>query len=92
MKLAVTSLLADQLILPVELASSIKVTVHAFVTPQLLPSRLVGLTDQDGGGGGGVCDGLGDRDGEGVGVVPITVSVMLTCALPPLEVILIVAE
>ncbi len=54
MKLAVTSLLADQLILPVELGSSVKVTVHAAVTPQLPPSKVVGLTDQDGGGGGGV--------------------------------------
>ncbi len=91
MKLAVTSLLADQLILPVELGSSIKVTVQGLVIPQLLPFKAVGLTDQSG-GGGGVCEGVGDGDGEGVGVVPITVSVMLTCALPPSEVILIVAE
>ncbi len=117
MKLAVTSLLADQSIFPVEFGSSVRVTVQEVVTPQLFPSKAVGLIDQAGGGGGdglGDGDGVGDGDGDGlgdgdgvsdgdgdgdelgdgddVGVVPITVSVMCTCALPPFEVILIVAE
>ena len=46
---APTSLLAVQAMFPVELASSIRVKVHCADTPQVLESKLVGLTDQVGG-------------------------------------------
>jgi len=61
LKVAPTSLLADQVMLPVELGSSVRVTVHGAVTPQVLESKLVGLTDHAGGT-------TGEGDGEGVGV------------------------
>jgi hypothetical protein len=61
LKVALTSLLADQVMLPVELGSSVRVTVHGAVTPQVLESKLVGLTDHAGGT-------AGEGDGEGVGV------------------------
>ena len=69
-----TLLLAVQVILPEELAASIRVTVHGAVTPQVLESKLTGLTDHIGtvgeGDGDGEGEGEGDGDGEGVGVVP----------------------
>src|SRR5260370_23276022 len=61
LKVAPTSLLADQVMLPVELGSSVRVTVHGAVAPQVLESKLVGLTDHAGGT-------TGEGDGEGVGV------------------------
>ena len=80
LKVALISLLADQVMLPVELGSSVRVTVHGAVTPQVLESKLVGLTDHartTGVGvdvgvdvGVGVGEGVGDGDGEGGGVVP----------------------
>src|SRR5258708_5391326 len=77
-KVAPTSLLADQVILPVELELSVRVTVQDPGTPQVLESKLVGLTDHAGtvgegdGDGEGEGDGEGDGDGEGEGggVVP----------------------
>src|SRR5258706_7003609 len=80
LKVALISLLADQVMLPVELVSSVRVTVHGAVTQQVLESKLVGLTDHartTGVGvdvgvdvGVGVGEGVGDGDGEGGGVVP----------------------
>ncbi len=68
LKVAPTSLLADQFIFPVELASSVKVTVQGDVTPQVLESKLVGLTDQFRiGVGVGLGDGPGEGDGPGDG-------------------------
>ena len=46
---APTSLLTVQSIFNVELASSVKVTVQGADKPQVLESKLVGLTDQVGG-------------------------------------------
>jgi TrAA12-like len=60
LKVAPTSLLADQLIFPVELASSVRVTVQGADRPHVLESKLAGLTDQ-------VRIGVGDGDGEGLG-------------------------
>jgi len=99
LKVAPTSLLADQFIFPVELASSVKVTVQGADRPQVLESKLAGLTDQvriGVGDGDGEGLGLGDGDGEGlgngdgVGVTAVKVKVTVTVALPPLEIILIV--
>jgi len=72
LKVAPTSLLADQVMLPVELGFSVRVTVHGAVTPQVLESKLVGLTDHAGGTAGegdgdGEGDGEGDGDGDGEG-------------------------
>jgi hypothetical protein len=80
LKVAPTSLLADQFIFPVALASSVKVTVQGADRPHALESKLAGLTDQvrigvgDGDGDGlgdGNCDGegegLGNGDGDGEG-------------------------
>jgi len=66
-KVAFTVLLADQVILPVELESSVRVTVHGAVTPQVLESKLVGLTDHAGGTGEGEGDGEGEGEGDGEG-------------------------
>lgn len=49
LKVAPTSLLADQSIFTVEVASSVKVTVQGADEPQVLESKLFGLTDQVGG-------------------------------------------
>lgn len=49
LKVAPISLLADQVILPVEFTSSVKVTWQGAVCPQVLASKLVGLTDHVGG-------------------------------------------
>lgn len=96
---AFTSLLADQPIAPVELASSVSVTVQGPDSPHVLPSRPVGLTDHAGGMsvgegdgdginvGEGEGEGEGSSVGEGVGVMPITTSVTATCAVPPFELI-----
>jgi hypothetical protein len=46
---APTSLLTVQSIFDVELVSSVKVTVQGADEPQVLESKLVGLTDQVGG-------------------------------------------
>jgi hypothetical protein len=69
LKVAPTLLLAVQVILPVELGSSVRVTVHGAVTPQVLESKLVGLTDHIRivGEGDGEGEGDGDGDGEGDG-------------------------
>lgn len=66
-KVAPTSLLADQVILPVELELSVRVTVQDPGTPQVLESKLVGLTDHAGTVGEGDGDGEGEGDGEGDG-------------------------
>ena len=66
LKVALISLLADQVMLPVELGSSVRVTVHGAVTPQVLESKLVGLTDHARTTGVGV--GVGVDVGVGVGV------------------------
>lgn len=66
-KVALTLLLADQVIVPVELAFSVRVTVHGAVTPQVLESKLVGLTDHAGTAGEGDGDGEGEGDGDGDG-------------------------
>ena len=98
LKVAPILLLADQLISPVELGSSVKVTWQGAVCPQVFASRVVVLTDQVGvtvgdgeglgdGEGPGDCDGLGDGDGDGVTVVPVTTRVTATCAFPPFEMI-----
>lgn len=98
LKVAPTSLLADQFIFPVELASSVRVTIQGDDRPQVPESKLAGLTDQvrigvgDGDGGnvtGVVGEGVG---GVGVGVTGVTRKVTITLAFPPLEVILIVPE
>src|SRR5260221_10712262 len=72
LKVALISLLADQVMLPVELGSSVRVTVHGAVTPQVLESKLVGLTDHARttgvGVGVGVDVGVGVGLGVGVGV------------------------
>ncbi len=67
---AFTSLLADQPIVPVELASSVSVTVQGPDSPHVLPSRLAGLTDHAGGMsvGEGDGDGINVGDGEGDGM------------------------
>jgi hypothetical protein len=65
-----TLLLAAQVILPEELAASVRVTVHGAVTPQVLESKLTGLTDHIGTVGEGDGDGEGEGVGVGVGVVP----------------------
>ena len=49
MNFATKSLLAVQSIFNVELVSSVKVTVQGADKPQVLESKLVGLTDQVGG-------------------------------------------
>lgn len=56
LKFAPTLLLAVQLIFSVELRSPVKITVHGPITPQVLPFKVVGLTDQSGGGGGVAAD------------------------------------
>jgi hypothetical protein len=61
LKVALISLLAVQVILPVELELSVRVTVQDPVPPQVLGSKLAGLTDHAGGT-------TGEGDGEGVGV------------------------
>lgn len=66
-KVAFTLLLADQVILLVELGFSVRVTVQGPVTPQVLESKLVGLTDHAGTTGEGEGDGEGDGEGEGDG-------------------------
>ena len=66
LKVALISLLADQVMLPVELGSSVRVTVHGAVTPQVLESKLVGLTDHARTTGVGV--GVGVDVGVGVGL------------------------
>ena len=97
-KVAPTLLLADQVILPVELAFSVRVTVHGAVTPQVLEPKLVGLTDHASttGEGDGEGEGVGvvpgGLVGEGVGVTPVTTSVTATEAFPAFEVILTVPE
>ncbi len=48
LKVAPILLLADQVIFPVEFVSSVKVTLQGAVSPQVLASKLVGLTDQVG--------------------------------------------
>ena len=60
LKVAPTLLLAVQCIFPVDLASSVKVTVHGADVPQVLESKLIGLTDQI-----RVIIGDGDGDGDG---------------------------
>jgi hypothetical protein len=72
LKVALTSLPADQFIFPVALASSVKVTVQGADRPHVLESKLAGLTDQvrigvGDGDGGGLGLGDGDGDGEGLG-------------------------
>ncbi len=93
-KVAPTLLLADQVILPVELAFSVRVTVHGAVTPQALEPKLVGLTDHAGttGEGEGVGVVPGGLVGDGVGVTPVTTSVTATVAFPAFEVRVTVPE
>src|SRR5258708_12960752 len=67
LKVALISLLAVQVILPVELELSIRVTVQDPVAPQVLESKLVGLTDHAGTAGEGDGEGEGEGDGEGEG-------------------------
>jgi hypothetical protein len=67
LKVALTSLLAVQVILPVELELSVRVTVQDPVPPQVLESKLVGLTDHAGTAGEGDGDGEGDGEGDGDG-------------------------
>ena len=74
--------LADQVILVLELASSVRVTVQAYVVGPplqavLVLSRLVGLTDHVATGG----DGVGDGGGGGVMHVHVTVRGLATFAL-----------
>jgi hypothetical protein len=107
LKLAPTSLLADQAIFPLEAVSSVNVTVHP-VARQVL-SRLFGVTPHVGGDGGvvGVNGGVevgafvGDRvGGADVGRVVggIVVGIVLTtreifiCSFPPLDRIFSAAE
>ena len=66
LKVALISLLAVQVILPVELELSVRVTVQDPVTPQVL-DKLVGLTDHAGTAGEGDGDGEGEGDGDGDG-------------------------
>src|SRR5260370_37101404 len=87
LKVALIPLLAVQVILPVELELSVRVTVQDPVPPHVVGSKLVGLTDHagtagegDGGGegagegdgdGGGGVEGAGAGEGDGGGVVPV---------------------
>jgi len=67
LKVALIPLLAVQVILPVELELSVRVTVQGPVAPQVLESKLVGLTDHAGTAGEGEGEGEGDGEGEGEG-------------------------
>ena len=67
LKVALIPLLAVQVILPVELELSVRVTVQDPVPPQVLGSKLVGLTDHAGTAGEGDGDGEGEGEGDGDG-------------------------
>ena len=73
LKVAPTLLRAVQCIFPVDLASSVKVTVHGADVPQVLESKLIGLTDQI-----RVIIGDGDGDGEAMATAMAMAMAMAT--------------